>query len=280
MKMIFRDKIPIKKSKDEIKFYIENGAKFGSILNTIYKSILLFKTIQDIPVYFKELCEKTFPNKDIEYPFYDQENINYDKFGSEICVSVNDCVAHGKYNRKFQREDIISIDCGIKISISSSNKLKYLTFDAAFTVQPSMEDVWINIPHKALCSIVNNNPKNTLDIAGIIEDTAKEASLLNVVSLTGHGIGASLHEPPVIHNARGDYIIDELFNGLCFCAEPIYVKSNQQKISKLIEKTYIDSDGWAIFTQSGASSSHFETMFAVINGQIVDLLKMTEWSLE
>jgi len=98
-----------------------------------------------------------------------------------------------------------------------------------------------------------------------------------VLSLTGHGIGYSLHEAPIIYNAQGQFLNEELFDGLCFCAEPIFSPGKGEKNS--IVKTYIDSDGWSIYTRNGNPTSHFETMLCVDNGQIIDLTGMTEWSL-
>lgn len=269
--MTFKTKLPIRKSKQDIEFYLKHGPIFGKILLNLYNGIINKEvdSMFDLEGEFHSLCIQEFNlEPGTEYlSFITQKNAYGKEFGEAICVSINDCVAHGRTNKIFKQDSIISVDCGLKV--------EGLHFDGAFTVQISNKEDWVKAPHRALQSIATRQPENTYELGSVIEDTCYWHELSNVVSLTGHGIGYNLHEPPSIHNAKGDYIREEIFEGLCFCAEPIFAKRKNN--NKLIERTCIDSDGWAIFTQSGVPTSHFETMYCKHEGRIVDLLKMTEW---
>lgn len=290
--MIFKTKLPVRKSKKDIEFYIKHGPTFGLILFNlkcrIQKGIL--KCPQEVIEYFILACNDEFKDYVRHFPFSTQTNINGIPFKEPVCISVNDVVAHGRTSKEFEPNDIISVDCGLALAEEKPesiigfggssllrSQINYLHFDSAFTVQISEKDDWITAPLKALENLIKEQPKDVYELGSIIENTCYEHKLSNIISLTGHGIGYSLHEPPYIHNARGNYLREEIFEGLCFCAEPIFAKRNNK--NKLIERTCIDSDGWTILTQSGVPTSHFETMYCKHEGQIIDLLGMTKWLL-
>lgn len=268
--MLKKNSLPIKKSKEEIDFYLENGPKFGRILKEIYLQVYNqdLDNIEKISTYYKECCFNEFA-KICSFPFDSQLNENDRLFGSPICLSKNDCVAHGKAFQ-INENDIVSLDFGLSIG---SKSCKY-HFDAAFTVKRGPIEPWIDKPLDALCEILSQQPGDTYELGSVIEETCYEHDLSNVVALTGHGIGYDLHEAPIIHNAKGNYQREKLYEGIVFCAEPIFTKGPDK-----IEKVCLSTDGWSIYTQSGAPASHFETMFAKIDNRLVDVLGMTEWSI-
>ena len=267
--MLKKNSLPIKKSKEEIDFYLENGPKFGQILKDIYKKIYNrdLSNIEQISTYYEDCCFDEFRN--ISFPFDSQLNDNDNIFGSPICLSKNDCVAHGKAFQ-INENDIVSLDFGLSII----SKSRSYNFDAAFTIKRGPIESWINTPLDALKKIIAIQPGDTYELGSVIEDTCYKNNLSNIVALTGHGIGYDLHEAPVIHNAKGNYQREKLYEGIVFCAEPIFTKGPDK-----IEKVCLSTDGWSIYTQSGAPASHFETMFAKIDNRLVDVLGMTEWSI-
>jgi methionyl aminopeptidase len=265
-------KIPVRKSDLDINFYRSEGPKFGLILKRLHD--IIKKDIPcDIEAAFETACATVF-GSEVSYPFCQQKNYLNEPFGHSICISVNEVIAHGR-PRLFHEGDIVSVDCGISLPYNN----RRLNFDAAFTVVCGGDEEWIYGPHKALQNLLALNPKTTHEIAEIIQNTAKSLSLQQVVALTGHGIGYMLHEEPKIHNAVGPFRSVKLFENLVFCAEPIFVNPGNDKNSSAISSTCIGSDGWEITTTSGRNSSHFETMFGIINGRITDLIGVSEWSL-
>lgn len=267
-------KIPIRKSKEDVEFYVKNGPIFGDILSTL-RDLIRKNQASCIEESFIDLCMSLFGD-DVEFPFANQANYFGEMFEHAMCISVNDVIAHGR-PVPFKKGDIVSIDCGL--SLPHNNRR--LNFDAAFTVVCGCKDTpwWTVGPHIALKNIITNQPKDTRSIAAIIQATAQDLNLQQVVSLTGHGIGYMLHEEPVIHNAVGPFLSVELFEGLVFCAEPIFVNPGNGRGSSAIASTCIGADGWEVSTTSGHPSSHFETMFGVIDGQIVDLIGVSKWKL-
>lgn len=275
--------IPIKKSKDDMELYLEYGELFNKVLielkDTVENNTKILS--EDIQKAFESSCNKHFvktssKQKYYSFPFIKQKNYIDEYFGHPICISLDSDIAHGKPKGYIVEDQVIKIDCGIAIS---NNNGKRLHLDAAFTTivnNKPHRGHWVYAAKAALSKITIENPQDTYIISKIIQDTAKNSMLKQVVSLTGHGIGYTLHESPVIHNATADFKPVKLFNGLCFCAEPIFVKPDN-KDSSFIAPTYIKDDGWTISTTSGEVSSHFETTFGVIDGQIIDLIGITSW---
>jgi methionyl aminopeptidase len=262
--------IPFIKSDEEIQNYLELGPMFGSVLYNTYKAIST-KTIitpKQTLEFLTELSKDTFHGMKISFPFVNETNYFDEKFNSIACISVNDVAGHGRYNKKFKETDIISVDFGITIN--------RLNFDGAFTygLEP-----WVYSPLKAIKNVTNTKCNTTKDISKIIQETAREEEVDIIASIAGHGIGKKLHEPPIIHNALGNFIPFDLIKGLCFCIEPLYVKRNIKKPLELV-KTYIDSDGWSIKTVDSQPASHFETMYTIFNRKMVDLLDLSKWNLE
>lgn len=273
MKII--NNIPQKKSKDEINFYLYNGPKFGDILFQLYDLIKTkrIKNTHDTIIFFCKKCREIF-GYEIRFPFESTKNSEGKEFDYPICISINNCIAHGysEESIEYKDSDIISIDCGLTL-YNNKNKSN-LNFDAAFTVQINDNDKWINAPLNALKNIVKFNPANTYDLAEIIETEAEKHNLNQVLALTGHGIGRELHEAPIIHNATGSYRKTEFFEGIVFCAEPIFTEKLNP--NSYLADIYIGEDGWSLYTQSGAKGSHFETMFTKHNNKLIDILKITE----
>jgi len=267
----------IRKSNEDIRFYLENGPKFGAVLKDIETKIHHgnITTKYQVQSEFISACIRSF--KDPEFPFCDQKNYLDEEFGYPVCVSINNTATHGMELEKdeFSKGDIVTIDCGISVE----GPTRRLFFDSAVTTV-YMADVpeWVYAPRDALRNLMSidmSSKLNTHKIATVIQNTAKEKNLPLVLSMTGHGIGYSLHEGPQIYNGTGMYSPVTLTNNTVFCIEPIFVKPEEGKGFGVAE-TYIDSDGWSIRTESSQPSSHFESMFCVRNGKLVDIVGITE----
>jgi len=272
--------IPVRKSPDMMDAYLEAGPKFGNILRQLYDLIheghLHDNNLEDA---FMKMAQGAF-GLGVRFPFTEQTNYLGEEFCYATCVSIDSEVAHGRSHHRVSRPGaIVSIDAGLAIPYMKTKEHRdiMLHLDAAFTTSVQVSNNWTDGPLKALQAIEKSHPTNTAAIAKIIRDTAKEQGAKQVVSLTGHGIGFSLHEAPTIHNAPGEYAPVELFNGLCFCAEPIFVDPGCSDNGSFISPTCIGPDGWVVSTVSGDPASHFETTFGVIDGRIVDLVGITKW---
>ena len=279
---IAKPPLPVQKSNDLFKLYKQHGTIFGEILYQLYNDIKngILVTGLNTESKFMTRCYKAF-GQDVVFSFVNQKNYLDEQFGHAICVSTNDEVAHARPQEKyFKPGDIVSIDCGLGIPY----KGHYFHLDSAFSLEIDCgsNDHWTQAPWKALRYIKFTNPRNTLELAKGITHVANTELLDVLTALTGHGIGALLHEPPVIYNAPDAFSPIRLFDNLCFCAEPIFLEPQvSHDVMNKFKKNdiYIKADNWTVATESGRASSHFETTFGVEDGQIIDLVGVSSWEL-
>lgn len=272
-----RTNMVVRKSRQDIEFYIENGPRFGGVIKEVANAIHTGKIRNkyQVQMAYECLCNQKFLYP--EFPFSSQKNYLDEKFGHSVCVSVNNTAVHGMAleEEEFSEGDIVSIDCGMSVCGPS----RMLFFDSAVTTT-YMSDIpeWVYAPREALKNILGidmTERLNTHKIASVIQKTAEEKNLQIVLSMTGHGIGYSLHEGPQIHNGTGKYSPVSLVENSVFCVEPIFVLPVTGEGFD-VARTYIDSDGWSVRTESSQPSSHFESMFCIWNGELVDIVGITE----
>jgi methionyl aminopeptidase len=178
----------------------------------------------------------------------------YRGFPASICTSPNSMVVHGIPGLyTLERGDVISLDVGVV--------LEGWVADAAITV-----------PIRPVSPIATKLLKATRegleegieqcragarlgDVSRAVQ-TRIEADGLSVIrSLVGHGIGRAMHEDPQIPNfgepGKGP-LIEE---GMVFCIEPMVCVGGPA--------VRLADDNWAIYSEDGSLTAHFEHTVAV-----------------
>ena len=93
------------------------------------------------------------------------------------------------------------------------------------------------------------------DIGAAIEDYSLKCGFSIVKNFTGHGIGYSLHEPPLVPHF-GEWGSGEILKeGLVLAIEPILNEGSGEVIKS--------DDGWTVFTKDGLLSAQFEHSVAI-----------------
>lgn len=171
-------------------------------------------------------------------------------FPGTLCTSVNEEVVHGipRADKILQSGDIISVDCGVTYR-------GYIA-DTAVTigVGPISEDkarLLRDTEAGLLRSIAKMVPGNTLeDIAGEIEDAAREGNYGLVIDYGGHGTGRKLHEEPFVFNYRRGVPTPEMRPGNVLAIEPMF-NLGTGEVETL-------DDHWTVVTKDRLPSAHFE----------------------
>ena len=99
-------------------------------------------------------------------------------------------------------------------------------------------------------------PGNHLaDISAAIQTHAEVHGFSLVKEFSGHGVGRSLHEEPVVLNyvANGRGI--QLRPGLVLAIEPM--------VNQGTDKVVVLKDGWTVVTKDKKCSAHFEHSVAI-----------------
>ena len=78
-------------------------------------------------------------------------------------------------------------------------------------------------------------------------------------SLTGHGVGRTIHEPPSVPNYFDPRQRDVLTEGLVLTIEPLIA----ERPCRVVE----EADGWTLRTHNRALAAHFEETIVITSGE-------------
>ena len=185
--------------------------------------------------------------------------LGYHGFPATLCLSVNDEVVHGIPGPRVVHEgDVVSIDCGAIVGGYHA--------DAAVTVCVGdvpedvrrMVEVCEESLRRGLAAVRDGGRMS--DIGAAIESYVRPFGFGLVEDYTGHGIGASLHEPPDVPNVapKGPGRGLKLQPGIVIAIEPM-VTLGSRRVSLL-------EDDWTVVTQDGLPAAHFEHTIALTEG--------------
>ncbi len=182
----------------------------------------------------------------------------YMGYPSTLCTSINEECVHGMPgNRVLEDGDIISLDCGVR--------LDGLNTDACITVPVgTISDeaaLLLRTTQEALSEAIKIVKAGIQvgDISETIQNYAEERGFKAVKSLTGHGLGKSLHQFPDIPNVGKAGTGAHLPANTVVAIEPI-VSVGSDDVTQA-------ADGWTLSTRDKALSAHFEhTVLITRNG--------------
>ena len=178
----------------------------------------------------------------------------YRGFPGSICASPNHMVVHGIPGPfKLQRGDVLSVDVGVvKDGWVADGAITFPVGDVS-PVAAKLLDTTRESLFKAVEQCV---PGNRLgDIGHAVQAHVESAGFSVVRSLVGHGIGRAMHEEPQIPNygtpGRGMLLED----GMVLAIEPMTTAGRHM--------VRMGDDGWAIYSQDGSLTAHFEFTVAI-----------------
>lgn len=178
-------------------------------------------------------------------------------FPAALCVSVNEQIVHGiPGDRVLNEGDIVSIDCGVRLSGYCG--------DAAVTlgvgrVSAEAEHL-LRVTEEALALAVREiRPGRPWSEVARAMQTYVEGQNLSVVrDFVGHGIGRQMHEEPKVPNYWDGQRRSEDFR-----LEPGLVVAIEPMVNLGTHETKTTSDSWTVVTRDGRPSAHFEHTVAV-----------------
>jgi methionyl aminopeptidase len=178
----------------------------------------------------------------------------YRGFPGSICTSPNDMVVHGIPGRfRLSRGDTLSVDIGVVYDGWVADAAR--TF-AVGEVSPVAAKL-LQVTEESLFKAVEQcRPGNHLeDVGHAVQQHVEAAGFSIVRSLVGHGIGRSMHEEPQVANygRPGKGVVLE--EGMVFAVEPMTTAGRHM--------VRMGDDGWAIYSQDGSVTAHFEFTIAV-----------------
>lgn len=192
---------------------------------------------------------------------------NYGGFPGNSCISVNDVVIHGipSKNLILKRGDIVSIDVGafyqgfhgdtaFTFKCGEVSKANQNLLDATYGALK-------NGIEKALCG------NRIGDISNTVQSFVESRNCSVVTDFVGHGVGANLHEDPLVPNYGKADEGPLLESGMVIAVEPMVILGNSGEVDVL-------DDGWTTVSVSGECSAHFEHTIAITESGPIVLTKV------
>lgn len=180
--------------------------------------------------------------------------LGYRGFPAVICTSVNDMIVHGIPGpTKLREGDICSIDCGAIIESWHADAALTVAIGEVDDESLRLMDVTRRALEAGIDQVVAGNRLS--DIGAAIEAVAVPHNLGVVREYVGHGIGTAMHEDPQVPNYGPGGKGMKLKLGHVFALEPMFNLGSRE--------TKVLDDGWAVVTQDGSRSAHFEHTVAV-----------------
>lgn len=207
----------ILKSGEEIAVMKEGGRRLAHVLKSLRKEVRIGIATSHLDAKARELLKETATKAAF---------LNYRPAGAArpfpaaLCVSINDVVVHGVPGEQLIHEgDLVKLDMGL---VHQGFYVDSAITVGAGKVSKNAERL-MNATKKALFEgIKMAKPGNTLgDIGWAVSRRVEREGFEVVQSLTGHGIGRSLHEDPYVFNLgrRGDG--EQLLPGMVLAIEPM-----------------------------------------------------------
>ncbi|MCX6816807.1 MAG: type I methionyl aminopeptidase [Candidatus Beckwithbacteria bacterium] len=186
------------------------------------------------------------------------------------CISVNDTAVHGipSPTEPLKIGDLVKIDFGL---IYQNYYTDFCVTVGVKSISPQQEKLLQTAKKSVQSSIALAIPGNTTgDVGHNMHQVAREAGFDVLKQYTGHGIGHTLHDKPVIP-AHGQPHQGEVFlPNMVVCLENQVVEKSDQ--------VYQADDGWSVKTTDGGLVGMFEYM-VVVKDQPEVLTPTFDWPL-
>ena len=146
---------------------------------------------------------------------------DYEGFPASVCISVNNEVVHGipSSERILQEGDIVSFDTGLIYKGYHSDAARTWGVGKISDEAQKLIDVTRESFFEGIKKAKAGNRLH--DISAAIDKYIRPHGYGIVRELTGHGIGTSLHEDPIVPNFRKLTRGPKLQKGMTICVEPM-----------------------------------------------------------
>jgi methionyl aminopeptidase len=180
--------------------------------------------------------------------------IGHHGYKHNLCLSVNDCLVHGIPDRYVLQEwDLLKIDAGITYKGYIADSAVALVV-GGIKKNPDAEKLILTTKWALDTGLQFVGPGRSLyDFGYAVEQYTQDHDCTIIRSLTGHGVGKSLWEPPYIYNRWHPDSRDVQFRpGMVIALEPITAMWSKG----YIEKPKINN--WNLYTEQGDLGCQWE----------------------
>lgn len=170
-------------------------------------------------------------------------------FPGTTLISVNDEIVHGIPGaRTLQRGDLVKLDVTVEKNGYIADAARSVIVESASEAVMKLAACASDAFEAALDVARAGNKVN--EIGRAVEREVRRQGFTVVRSLTGHGVGRTIHEPPTVANYYDPSQRDVLTEGLVLTIEPLITAGSGKAVD--------GDDGWTIRTRDGSLSAHHE----------------------
>lgn len=175
-------------------------------------------------------------------------------FPGSICISLNDMVIHGIPDNTVLKEgDLIKLDIGAcKNGFHGDSAWTYKVGQVSKEAEYLMK-----VTEGALfAGLEQAKPGNRVgDISAAIEEYVASHGCTSPYDYTGHGVGTSVHEDPMVPNYGRKGKGPKLKVGMVIAVEPMVHLGKAE--------VYVLDDDWGVKTLDGSLAAHYEHTIAI-----------------
>lgn len=166
------------------------------------------------------------------------------------CISVNHEIVHGIPQGKLRPGDLVTLDLGMYYQETTSDSATSFVIGSPTPDQARFLSVGQKTLRKAVKAAKTGN--QVRDITKVIQRHLEIAGYSAIRTLSGHGLGKTLHEEPYIpcFLSSDPILSTRLQSGMVLAIEVMYAAGGWRLV--------IAPDGWTQKTQDGSLSAVFE----------------------
>jgi methionyl aminopeptidase len=180
-------------------------------------------------------------------------------FPGTTCISVNDEAAHGIPSgfRTLDDGDIVNVDVSAELDGYWADTGASAPVGKVDVVGRRLIDATRLAQKDAMNAARAGRPLRNIGRA--VQRRARSHGFSVITNLCGHGVGASLHEPPSVPSVDDPQDTTVLWEGLVLAIEPF--------LSTGATYAFESGDGWTLRTPDGSLSAQFEHTVVVTKGK-------------
>jgi methionyl aminopeptidase len=180
------------------------------------------------------------------------------RFPGHTCISVNNEAVHGiPSSRRLLTGDLVKLDVTVEVD-------GYMSDAAETVLVPPVSEEAASLAQCARRAFVRGIEqaragRRVWEIGRAVEDEVRASGYSVIRELSGHGIGRTIHEAPMVPNYHDRSAAQKLTEGLVITVEPIIARGSGACLS--------DRNGWMISTRDGSLSAHHEHTMVITQGE-------------
>ena len=172
-------------------------------------------------------------------------------------ISVNEEIVHGIPGpRRLLPGDLVKLDVTAELDGYIADGARTVALAPSLPIARRLRDSARRAFAGALSQVRAGRLVSTIGRA--VERSVAHDGFSVIRSLSGHGVGRTIHEPPSVPNYFDRHQLDVLTEGLVLTIEPLI----SERPCTVVE----EADGWTLRTHNRTLAAHFEETIVVMSG--------------